>query len=273
MIQSRVKSTEIASKFYRIYFHMDFRHKIDIILDLLQIKLWKLATISGLGNTLEKAYSENREMRDSTTIKFLQKLYIKKQWWEEPGGQPWTVSDVFEVDNVIERVESDADKDTKVVSFQSKDSIPFYDAVAVGGLSVYQAEMAPVIQPSETVNPGAWFRSATAAIRHYGDSMYPKYKSGSIIALKEIRDKDEIVFGEDYVVETSEQRILKRLMRSEKGEDFIELTSVNPQTDNRGKPIYGAKDFHLNKIKRVYKVLGQINYESGGDAVISQNHQ
>jgi hypothetical protein len=65
---------------------MDFREKIDKILEDKQIKLYKLAEISGLGNTLEKAYEENREMRTSTTERFLQKLGINTEWWETQNG-------------------------------------------------------------------------------------------------------------------------------------------------------------------------------------------
>lgn len=154
------------------------------------------------------------------------------------------------------------------VEIKESQKIPFYDAIAVGGLSVYQADQSPVARTTETVEPGTWFRSASAAMRVYGDSMFPKYRSGCIIALKEIFDKEEIVFGEDYVIETAEQRVLKRLMRSEKGEEFIEMNSINPQTDGRGKLIYASKDFHLGRIKRIYKVLGQIQYEAGGDSIV-----
>jgi phage repressor protein C with HTH and peptisase S24 domain len=159
--------------------------------------------------------------------------------------------------------------EAKVVNMQTG-AIPFYDAVATAGLAVYQEDQSPVVQPTETVNPGTWFRAATAAMRVYGDSMYPKYKSGCIIALKEIIDKDEIIYGEDYVVETSEQRVLKRILKSEKGEEYIEMNSINPQSDNRGKAIYASKDFHLNKVRRVFKVLGQIQYETGGDTLIQR---
>lgn len=66
---------------------MTFREKIDKVLIIKGIKLYKLAEISGLGNTLEKAYEENRPMRDSTTDKFLQNLGIRKEWWEDEKGE------------------------------------------------------------------------------------------------------------------------------------------------------------------------------------------
>lgn len=65
---------------------MDFRQKIDKILTLKGIKLYKLAEISGLGNTLEKAYAENREMKQGTTDRFIQKVGINYEWWKTQKG-------------------------------------------------------------------------------------------------------------------------------------------------------------------------------------------
>jgi transcriptional regulator with XRE-family HTH domain len=193
--------------------------------------------------------------------------------WEQGNGQP-KAKDFEILKSFFDLIEMKPSRmKAEKGGGNTPDAIPFFDAIATAGLAVYQEDQPPVTQPTETVNPGTWFRSATAAMRVYGDSMFPKYKSGCIIALKEIYDKEEIIYGEDYVLETSEQRVLKRVMKSEKGEEHIELTSVNPQSDNRGKPIYASKDFHLNKIKRVYKVLGQIQYEAGGDTIIHRNQQ
>lgn len=66
---------------------MDFRKKVDNILKHKGIKLWKLAKISELGSTLEKAYKDNREMRPVKTEKFLQKLGIRSKWWESGIGE------------------------------------------------------------------------------------------------------------------------------------------------------------------------------------------
>jgi DNA-binding XRE family transcriptional regulator len=186
--------------------------------------------------------------------------------WEQGNGNP-KAEDSNTLRRFFDEIEMISSRSgARVISIAPE--IPFYDAVATAGLSVMQSDQSPIVQPSETVNPGTWFRAATAAMRVYGDSMYPKYKSGCIIALKEVYDKDEIIYGEDYVIETAEQRVLKRIMKSEKGEEYIEMNSINPQKDNRDKPIYASKDFHLTKIRRVYKVLGQIQYETGGDTII-----
>jgi hypothetical protein len=80
---------------------MDFREKIDKLLEIKGIKLYKLAEISGLGNTLEKAYEDNRNMRTSTTERFLHKLGINEEWWETGIGDVFLTS----VDNPTDNKE------------------------------------------------------------------------------------------------------------------------------------------------------------------------
>jgi SOS-response transcriptional repressor LexA len=173
----------------------------------------------------------------------------------------------FALDWIITGKDEDAGMHIQASEGEGK-TVPFFDAVVTAGMALTQEVQEPHIQSYERVNTGTLFRDATAAMRVYGDSMFPKYQAGCMIALKEVFDKDQIVYGEDYVVESSEQRILKRLLRSEKGEEYIELNSINPQVDSRGRQIYGPKDMHLGKIRRIYKVLGQVRYEMGGDAII-----
>lgn len=192
--------------------------------------------------------------------------------WEQGKGKP-KADDTAVLNEFFSKLEVKVSRNRLTVEKgDGGTGIPFYDAIATAGMALY-ADQSPQIVSAETVNPGTWFRSATAAMRVYGDSMYPKYKSGCIIALKEIVDKEEIIYGEDYVVETSEQRVLKRVMKSEKGEEFVEMNSINPQTDARGRAIYAPKDFHLKKVRRIYKVLGQILYEAGGDSIVHREVQ
>lgn len=65
---------------------MTFVEKIDKILTVRGIKLWKLASESGLNSTLEKAYADDREMTGEPTRRFLQKLRINSAWWESGEG-------------------------------------------------------------------------------------------------------------------------------------------------------------------------------------------
>lgn len=78
---------------------MTFQQKIDKILSIKRIKLWKLGVESGLNNTLEKAYTKNREMREKQTDKFLQNLNINPEWWNSGRG------DVFLSNNNSDQTE------------------------------------------------------------------------------------------------------------------------------------------------------------------------
>lgn len=148
--------------------------------------------------------------------------------------------------------------------------IPFYDAIAVAGLSKLAADQTPTYEPAEFIDAGTWFRTATAAMRIAGDSMFPKYRPGCVIALREVFDKDDIDYGKDYVIETAENRWLKCLTESEKGEEYIRLRSYSSSKDEAGKLIHAARDIHKTKIKRIYRVLGQVLHESGGEDILQR---
>lgn len=70
---------------------MDFKTKIDKVLEAKKLALWRLAEEADLDSTLRKAYKQNREMRDSTTAKFLEALGISEIWWEKGEGEIFKV--------------------------------------------------------------------------------------------------------------------------------------------------------------------------------------
>lgn len=70
---------------------MDFRQKIDRILSIKQIRLYKLAEISKMGNTLEKAYQDNREMTETSTEKFLRNMGVNSEWWKRQKGPEFLI--------------------------------------------------------------------------------------------------------------------------------------------------------------------------------------
>jgi hypothetical protein len=222
---------------------MTFKEKIDKVLKAKKMKLWQLAEESGLGSTLEKAYAENREMRTKGTDQFLQKIGISSEWWEFGKGEMIT---------------------TPVLKIQkggkSPELIPFFDAVAVGGNAML-AEVAPVSEPTEYINPGTWLRSATGSLRVYGHSMFPKYPAGSIIAYKDVHDVNLIHYGEDYVIELEDRRIIKRVQRSKK-EGCIQVNSYNTMKDETSTLVYAPYDIPMSAIKRMHMVLGLVILEA-----------
>jgi transcriptional regulator with XRE-family HTH domain len=137
----------------------------------------------------------------------------------------------------------------------NNNKIPFYDAIAVGGQSML-SDQTPIQEPADMIDPGDLLRPATGSIRIYGHSMFPKYPAGCIVAFKKA-DKEMIFWGEDYVIELEDRRMIKRI---EPGEDktFVKAVSYNKSTDYPYPPV----EIPLKKIKRLFMVLGKVELEA-----------
>lgn len=99
--------------------------------------------------------------------------------------------------------------------------IPLYDNVASIGGRRMEADGNDNVN-IEYINAGDWFPGATAAIRHYDDSM-KEYPSGCILPLKPITDfVHGFILGRNYVVEygLDWNRVTKRIQR--KGKTIME---------------------------------------------------
>ena len=143
----------------------------------------------------------------------------------------------------------------------------FNDVSTIGGASTI-ANVDPKTHPSEWIDAGDWFLGATAAIRHYEDSMM-EYPSGCILALKEVIDRDLIVWGKNYCIETSEYRVTKRIYDDG---DIITAYSTNEETYTNGRSIHPPFPIPKKSILKIYRVLGYVVKEySNGPVMISNN--
>ena len=149
--------------------------------------------------------------------------------------------------------------------------IPLYDeAITIGGMGQV-ANLDSNGDVSEWIDPGDWFKSATAAIRHYEDSMI-EYPSGCILALKEVKDKNLLVWGKDYVLETSEFRITKCVQRGE-DKDNITAYSTNTETHSDGRLRHEPQPIAHKDLIRVFEVLGYVVKRGGGTIVYSNRNK
>ena len=133
--------------------------------------------------------------------------------------------------------------------------IPLYDDTAtIGGLNGTVACVDDAARPTEWIDAGDWFPTATSAIHHYGDSMV-EYPSGCILALKRVNDPHLLINGENYVIETDEFRITKQLQ--DDGEAIIAY-STNRETYPDGRLIYAPIHILKSDIRHLDLVLGCI---------------
>lgn len=139
--------------------------------------------------------------------------------------------------------------------------IPYYDDV------VATASSKDITVGSQTngsplyINVGDLLPGTEIAIKIAGNSMLTGYPAGCLIGIRRILDIDEIDYGNVYVVETKENRFVKRLFKGSV-EHKVQLYSDNKETfsdgPRKGMYMYEPFELHLSKIKRLFKVVGLV---------------
>lgn len=137
--------------------------------------------------------------------------------------------------------------------------IPFFDAEAAAG-NQYGMDMTPRASPLALIEIGNVLADSELAVRVYGNSMVPNYPAGCVIGVKETHETF-IVPGSVYVVETGENRYLKRLYYAA-GKDALRCVSDNTMTHEsgpmRGEYVYPDFEIPLKEVKRLWQVVGVI---------------
>jgi phage repressor protein C with HTH and peptisase S24 domain len=132
--------------------------------------------------------------------------------------------------------------------------VPLYNVdISAGGIEAF--DNTPELVAGRIIIPG--FEKCDAAFPVYGHSMYPTYESGCIVLCKEIKEIDIIMYGEVYMLVTSEQRMLKRIVKADSPED-VQLLSDNDEFRKDGNRKYEPFDIPRKKIKKLYLVKGMI---------------
>jgi hypothetical protein len=148
---------------------------------------------------------------------------------------------------------------------RERKKIPVFDAESFAGVNERLSNADGVSTPSGWIDAGDWFMNATAAIRHYGNSMV-EYPSGCILALREVFDWNLIVWGKNYVIETDEYRITKRLQCGD-SDDYVMAYSTDDETYPDGTLIHQPVKIPMQSIRRLAIVLGYVVKEQSSGMV------
>lgn len=120
-------------------------------------------------------------------------------------------------------------KSTFQPSQASEGLVPYYD-VKFSQLADRTADIFQDAKPNYYVDYRP-FNDCTAYLPVYGDSMFPQFANGEIIAVKEIPNRDVILWGEPYLVVTDVRAnnmvTVKQLHQHADAEKII-LRSSNP---------------------------------------------
>lgn len=152
-------------------------------------------------------------------------------------------------------------RNKKLTPKENRNIVPFYDAPAIAGIN--ETEMDSITSPVGMIDVGDLLSDSHAAIRIYGNSMTPNYPPGCVVGISKV-DKPYIHPGEVYVVETKNQRVLKRLFHKD---DDPSSDIVSFISDNKIKEEGGARDGRLayppfertwEEIEKIFIVTGVI---------------
>lgn len=107
--------------------------------------------------------------------------------------------------------------------------IPLLPFSAVAGSLSENTPIDSTMAIERFVIPDFSARGADCAIRVDGDSMYPRYSSGDILAIRIVKDPTFFQWGKVYVLSTNQGCVIKRLFPDPVDDDVIICHSENTE--------------------------------------------
>lgn len=212
---------------------MSPKEKINKILIYLNITAKELAESIGFNrpDVIYHILNERNGISRSLANKINNKYNINVDWLLTGEGEMLNGDSSHNNNNKQNSVE---------VSY--KKGVPYFEDIESTGSIIQGKAMNGTETPTFLINY-EHFNDCTAYIQHVGDSMYPKYCSGEIIAVKRIFNLDIVLWGEAYLVVTNDDannlRTVKLVFQHD-DPDKIVLRSSNP--NYKGDTIINKKD-------------------------------
>ena len=164
--------------------------------------------------------------------------HINEEWLATGEGEIYR-QEILQPETVIENIEL-------------TEGVPFIN-INIADLST--TELSMLREKAEYYVNFRPFNDCDAYLPVYGDSMYPKYASGEIIAVREVYNKNIIQWGEAYLViaDASANHIttVKQLFEHSNDDRKIVLRAANP--DFKGDTVLDRK-----AIKKLYIIKGKV---------------
>lgn len=136
--------------------------------------------------------------------------------------------------------------------------IPYYDAEVAAG-TAYGMEMTQT-PPAGMIEIGGLMKDSEFALRVYGNSMTPNYPAGCVVGLKQ-HNEHFIEPGTVYVVETTENRYLKRLYYNDNKTALLCISDNHMKHESgpmEGRYFYPEFEIPFEEVRRLLRVTGVI---------------
>lgn len=147
-------------------------------------------------------------------------------------------------------IEAGSYKPTQIANNNIKSEllgVPIYDIeVTAGSIGLCELSNGNII--GHISYPA--YKSFQGFVKVTGDSMEPKFSSGDYVGFKKIEDKSIIQYGQNYIIETSDNQRMLKVIRKGSKEGYVTIHSLNQKYEDFEVP--------LKKIKNIYIVLAKI---------------
>lgn len=167
-------------------------------------------------------------------------LGVSKRWLKEGVGLPFEKG-LLARDMVIS---------TEPMPQDMAGGVPVYDIDVTAGCRSLEEVFSEVMPVGMVLIPDLPAGSRLVKVR--GDSMSPRIANGGYVAVRRIHDPKNIFWGQIYVVQLDEYRMVKYVRR------HLDPSMVVLHSDN---PSYDDMDVSRDDIRALYIVEAILNYE------------
>ena len=204
----------------------------------------KLASLLRLDpSNLSKVLTGKLPVTEGLINRVVADLGVSKQWLRDGRGLPY--------DKPVRALEVAAPEEAPLVEAKVvAGGVPVYDIDATAGcisLERIFSEVRPVGMVAMPDLP-----EGSKLIKVQGDSMFPRIINGGYVAVRRVRDMKNIFWGQIYVVQLEDYRMVKFLRRHADPSKVI-LHSENPDYDDM--------DVDRRDILGLYIVDAILNYQ------------
>ena len=215
--------------------------RVRYLMELRRLSQRQLALLLRIDTSnLSKVLNGKLPFSEGLVNRIVADLGVSKSWLRDGDGLP------FDKTLIAKEIHSDV----VMPQLPAPQGIPVYDLDVTAGCRSLD-ELFGEIRPIGAIDiPGIPQNSNIVKVR--GDSMSPRIINGGYVAIRPIRDMRNIYWGQIYVVELPEFRVVKYLRRhSDPG--MVILHSDNPDYDDM--------DVLRSDIRSLHVVEAILNYE------------
>lgn len=208
---------------------------------------------TGLSEARVRSYINGSQPSAEALTKIVRSFDISAEWLLTGEGP--MLRETLHTDPGMQVSETPAFAGTNERRVESQD-IPLYSFSVTGGLLENIDNSAQYIEDTLHI-PNA--PKCDGAVRVVGSSMTPVIRAGDIIAFALVHDIGHILYGQiyfvDYVIEFDTFMVCKVVRKSERGDDYVSLHSLNPDYDPVDIPRAAIRHLALVKLSICYMAM------------------